>query len=250
VLTDNTWPICPHCREPMQFFLQLNLRQLPEELVNKFGNSLLQLFYCTSNADCDSSATEGWAAFSSCQFLRIVQPDGNSAAIDIPEIQSNSCAKIREGQFLPKLIMDWQQIDDYPTWVDAELLGVSITREELVNIAADKIQVYPQSISDYSYLPDQDRVFNERSQRDSVVTNFMMDTALLPFEGDKLAGWSHWVQDIEYPNCPACDRLMDQLIFEFASDEHVPYLWGDVGTGYILQCPNHKEQVAFLWQCG
>ena len=78
----------------------------------------------------------------------------------------------------------------------------------------------------------------------------MLDAAMIPFEGDKLAGWPYWVQDVEYPKCPTCDRLMDTLIFEFASDDHVPYLWGDVGTGYILQCPDHKDQVAFLWQCG
>ena len=245
---NDTWPVCPHCHEPMQFFLQLNLQQLPEELTNRFGSGLLQLFYCTSSAECDAMDTEGWAAFSSCQFLRIVQPDGNPAAIDIPDIQSDSGAKLRKGQFLPKLIVGWQQIDDYPSWADAELQGASITGEELVGIASDKVQAYRQSLQNFGYMQNEDRTRNERSQRDSVVTSFMMDTALLPFEADKLAGCPHWVQDVEYPNCPACDRLMDQLIFEFASDNNVPYLWGDVGKGYILQCPDHKEQVAFLWQ--
>ncbi|WP_256381131.1 hypothetical protein [Myxosarcina sp. GI1] len=43
---------------------------------------------------------------------------------------------------------------------------------------------------------------------------------------------------------------MNSFIFEFASDDNVPFLWGDGGTGYIVQCPEHKEQVAFFWQCG
>lgn len=43
---------------------------------------------------------------------------------------------------------------------------------------------------------------------------------------------------------------MNQFIFEFASDDNIPFLWGDVGTGYIVQCPEHKERVAFFWQCG
>lgn len=52
----------------------------------------------------------------------------------------------------------------------------------------------------------------------------------------------------EFPNCPDCDRLMDRLIFEFASDDNIPYLWGDCGTGYILQCPECKDRVTFLHQ--
>lgn len=243
------WPICPHCQEPMQFFLQLNLEKLPEELANAFGTGLLQLFYCTSNAECDVDL-EGSSAFSSCHFLRIIQPNNAAAALEIPTIQSESLSKRIEGQFQPKLIVGWQQMDDYPSWADAELQGASITHEELVGISADEIQPDSDHLQDFSYMDDESRVFNERSQRDSVVTNFMMDVALLPFEGDKLAGYPHWVQDVEYPNCPLCNRLMDQLIFEFASDDNVPYLWGDVGSGYILQCPDHKKELAFLWQCG
>lgn len=43
---------------------------------------------------------------------------------------------------------------------------------------------------------------------------------------------------------------MNKIIFEFASDDNIPYLWGDAGTGYFLQCLEHKKQVTFLWQCG
>ena len=103
-----------------------------------------------------------------------------------------------------------------------------------------------EDFDDFSYADERERCYI----RDRIVENFMLDAAMIPFEGDKLAGWPYWVQDVEYPKCPTCDRLMDTLIFEFASDDHVPYLWGDVGTGYILQCPDHKDQVAFLWQCG
>ncbi len=246
---NETWPLCPHCQEPMQFFLQLDLEKLPPALDNVFGNGLLQLFYCTSSAECEGSL-EGWAAFSKCHFLRIVQPGNMTAALEIPPIQSESLSKRIEGHFQPKLIVGWQQMDDYPSWADAEFQGVSITREELARISADAIQPYENDLQDFSYMDDENRVFNERSQRDCVVTNFMMAVALLPFEGDKLAGYPHWVQDVEYPNCPLCNRLMNQLVFEFASDDNVPYLWGDVGVGYILQCPEHKKELAFLWQCG
>jgi uncharacterized protein YjbI with pentapeptide repeats/uncharacterized protein YwqG len=244
---DETWPICPHCQEPMQFFLQLNLEQLPQALERKFGNGLLQMFYCTSDAECDID-NEGWSAFSSCQFLRIVQADEKRESVVIPEIQSESSSKLRKGQFPPKLIVEWQKVNDYPDWLEAELHGGSITYEELVKIATDKTRSYPSDLQDFSYMDKDNRKFSEGYQRCGVVTNFMIDVALLPF-GDKLAGWPHWVQSIEYPNCPVCSKLMDRLVFEFASDDNVPFLWGDVGVGYILQCPDHVEQLAFLWQC-
>ena len=65
---------------------------------------------------------------------------------------------------------------------------------------------------------------------------------------DKLAGWADWVQFPRYPNCPTCNQPMNQFVFELGS-ENIPYAWGDYGEGYIVQCPEHKEQVAFLWQC-
>ena len=39
---------------------------------------------------------------------------------------------------------------------------------------------------------------------------------------------------------------MDRLIFEFASDDNIPYLWGDVGTGYFLQCREHLDRFDHL----
>ena len=249
--TDETWPICPHCQEPMQFFLQLNLDQLPTALASQFGKGLLQLFYCTSEARCEVDY-EGWQPFSDCQFLRIVQPDDTCSAIEIPEILADACTQRIENQFQPQIILKWQPITDYPDWAEVESAEVSVTRDELIQAATAPIRFSADGVEDFSdfmYLDGAGRQRREQSQRQQIMNNFMEDAAMFPAEGDKLAGWPYWIQDVEYPKCPTCDRLMDTLIFEFASDDHVPYLWGDVGTGYILQCPEHKEQVAFLWQC-
>lgn len=68
-------------------------------------------------------------------------------------------------------------------------------------------------------------------------------------DSDKLAGWADWVQFPRYPNCPTCNQSMNQFVFQLGSEDNIPYAWGDYGEGYIVQCPEHKEQVAFLWQC-
>ncbi|MGD1942918.1 MAG: pentapeptide repeat-containing protein, partial [Leptolyngbyaceae cyanobacterium] len=245
---DEEWPRCPRCAEPMQAFLQLNLGQLPQELEGCFGNGLLQLFYCISEAECEQYLW-GWEAFSKCQLLRVIQPNGIVATENILEIQGNSSIGMLERVFQPQTIVSWQQMEDYPNWIDAESQGASIAREELSRFATDSILDSPHNVSDFRFMDEKNRKRNERSQRDTILTDFMMETALIPPEGDKLSGWPHWVQDDEYPKCPTCDRLMDTLIFEFDSYEYMLSFCGDVGTGYILQCPDHKEQVAFLWQC-
>lgn len=67
-------------------------------------------------------------------------------------------------------------------------------------------------------------------------------------QGDKLGGWPNWVQDPEYPNCPRGDHRMTQPVLQIDSGRGVPHVWGDNGAGYIVQCPTHRDQVAFLWQ--
>jgi uncharacterized protein YwqG len=70
-----------------------------------------------------------------------------------------------------------------------------------------------------------------------------------PVSGDKLGGWPHWIQAVEYPDCPVCGETMG-LVFQLDSEDNLPYMFGDVGCGHITQCKTHKEQVAFGWACG
>ncbi|MFC7585796.1 ankyrin repeat domain-containing protein [Nonomuraea antimicrobica] len=85
------------------------------------------------------------------------------------------------------------------------------------------------------------------------------ESALLPEErevvftlnrqGDKLGGWPNWVQDPDYPRCPHDDHRMTQPILQIDSNHGVAHTWGDNGVGFIVQCPQHRDQVTFLWQC-
>src|SRR4051794_5774758 len=66
--------------------------------------------------------------------------------------------------------------------------------------------------------------------------------------GDKLAGWSQWIQGAEYPLCPKCAQQM-VLVFQLDSNDHLPFMFGVMGTGHVTQCPMHKDIVAFGWAC-
>lgn len=229
---NENWPLCSNCGNPMRFFFQLNLQDIPERLSEKFGKGMLQLFYCTNEVEIDHEhptnlamtmtnlvtgdvryvehrRCESGEAFSQGQLVRIIQVGEVPAEFEVPKTGENM-SKLHEGEFSPKTIISWQEIDDYPSWEDTGSLGIDLSPED---------------------------------------AGFMQDIGMYP-QGDKLAGYPGWVQYNECPDCPVCNRKMEQLIFQLESDDNIPFLWGDVGTAYILQCEEHKEQVAFLWQCG
>ncbi|MGA3031381.1 MAG: DUF1963 domain-containing protein [Candidatus Limnocylindrales bacterium] len=70
----------------------------------------------------------------------------------------------------------------------------------------------------------------------------------LPRVGDKLAGWPAWVRGVDYPSCPVCGATM-RLVFQLESADHVPFKFGNSGTGHITQCETHRNLVAFGWVC-
>jgi hypothetical protein len=69
-----------------------------------------------------------------------------------------------------------------------------------------------------------------------------------PIAGEKLGGWPHWVQGIEYPSCPQCDAQMEAVL-QVDSEQTLPTMWGDMGIGHVTQCPNHAEVLTFAWAC-
>lgn len=228
------WPLCPICDNPMRFFFQINLDKIPEELGSEFGKGMLQFFYCAYEKRIEHSQPTSktgiiwsrdnevrYVEHQSCQdprpfainqLVRIVPIEGTPGTFEIPETicpQPNA----REGEFVPKRIVGWQQFDDYPDYSDYEIF---------------------------------------RHEDDPLPDDYydLVASAAEPPEIDKLAGWPLWVQYAEYPNCPTCQQPMNQLVFQLVSDDNIPFLWGDCGIGYLLQCPDHKDQVTFLSQCG
>ncbi|MGD1713874.1 DUF1963 domain-containing protein [Dapis sp. BLCC M172] len=142
---DEQWPKCRICQNPLDLFVQLNLNQLPEALQNEFGSGILQMFYCT-NIDtlCDVDY-EGWEAFSDVHFLRIIQPEGEAQDVEIPKTQDF---------FPPKLIVDWQQLEDYPNSEEASEFGIELNDElyeDNFPIEGDKLAGWPLWIQGIEY---------------------------------------------------------------------------------------------------
>ena len=67
-------------------------------------------------------------------------------------------------------------------------------------------------------------------------------------ERDKLAGWPLWVQGPERPRCPQCRSTM-RVVFQIVSEDTLPIVFGDMGTGHLSVCPKHPDVLAFGWAC-
>ena len=94
------WPTCPNCGRHRQLLLQLDLTQIPD----RPSAGLLQLFYCTNQADACERDLRGWEPFSDIHAIRIVKPDGKSATT-VPQLP---------GMFPERRIISWEACDDYP----------------------------------------------------------------------------------------------------------------------------------------
>jgi uncharacterized protein YwqG len=215
---DSPWPDCGHCEKPLQLFLQLDLGGLPEELGQRFGAGLLQLFYCTHD-ECQSEG--GWEPFADdLSRVRIVQPNGPGLKTPMPQ---------RGGSFPGRRIVGWTRFLDLPKPSEHEELGLKY----VYDFEACSVQLECEELG---------LVF------DKIEDHYLAENIANSELGDKLAGWPARIQNVDYPNCPRCGRRMIH-VFQVDSEDNVPFMFGDAGCGHVTQCPDHKEVVAFGWAC-
>jgi uncharacterized protein YwqG len=213
------WPTCQRCNHAFELMLQLNLSQLPPELDGAFGTGLLQLFYCVTG-ECDGFG--GWEPFADvAQHVRIVNPQGTAGTVDF------------QGTFPPKRIVGWSRKRDRPDPEEHSRLGIEVDYH---------FKTVPYTPAELT-CPE----FGVRLSGIPQITKLHETIHSLP--GDKLAGWPHWAQGAEYPACPRCSQPM-RYVFQVDSEDHIPFMFGDCGTGHITQCATHKDVVAFGWACG
>jgi uncharacterized protein YwqG len=194
-----SWPACFGCGRPMQFFLQLNARDLPQPAAQALEGGMVQFFYCIREDPACEQDWEGWAPLSKASVIRLIPRDDlGGDAVGAPDAEA----------FPPRHVTGWTEAADYPNVEETETLGIALSDEE---------------------------------------TDALYD-AEFPHSGEKLLGWPHWVQGIEYPECPACGSRMELLV-QVDSDHNIPHMWGDAGVGHITQCPRHRNRLAFGWAC-
>jgi len=199
----------------MAFFLQLNISEFPKPAAAELGSGLIQLFYCVN---CEG----GWEPFSPVSLVRLVQE---------PHLGQVGRGVGRPLEFPPKRIDTWEEFLDYPHPPEHDLLGLSYAYDFKAKPPVTRLEC-------------QDPPF----RADGIVDDELAEKIGLAEPGDKLRGWPLWVQGVEYPSCPTCKQSM-RLVFQVDSEDHLPFMFGDMGTGHITQCPIHLDTVAFGWAC-
>ncbi len=111
-----------------------------------------------------------------------------------------------------KQIINWLPKDDYPHFEEFESLGLNLEIE--------------------------DEIYDLMEERQIGLT----------IQDDKLFGWPYWVQSEEYPTDRKSGTTMT-LIFQLASEDHLPYMFGDAGIGHLTQSPDDSNELGFGWAC-
>jgi hypothetical protein len=136
-------------------------------------------------------------------------------------------------QFAPCSISGWDRIVDLPHPEEHDHLGI----------------VIDYHFNDVPYQPIEMRCPELGLHFVGMKYVDALHETVASAEGDKLGGWPNWVQGAEYPKCPKCGTEM-AFLMQIDSEDNVPYMFGDLGTGHITQCPTHRHVVAFGWACG
>ena len=220
------WPACGVCHRPMQFFLQLNLAELPRSWKGKPDYGLLQLFYCIGD-DCETER-DSWEPFDPGHLVRILFPNND---------RPGSANHAAQSPFPVRTITGWEHLTDLPHPEDHRELGLDYTYDSdagtvQIECADPVLKIGP--------------VGREATNKDGFHVAEAIGQCL---EGDKLGGWPCWAQGAEYPVCPECAGRM-MLLLQVDSCDNVPFMFGDAGCAHITQCPRHPQRLAFGWACG
>jgi hypothetical protein len=217
--TDEAWPNCGGCGEPIDLFLQLDGRDTPPGSP-WHGPDLLQVFYCRA---CEVDH-EGWAPFAASHLLRRVPAHVVTAGGE------------EQTDLSRKAIVEWVPFDDLPATAEHDALGLRLQydfKARQVAVRCDELGVF---------LPGLDLDAKDAEGRE--IAEAVSEAAA----GDKLGGWPCWVQGVEYPACPSCGASM-HLVFQIDSEDNLDHMFGDVGCAHVTQCPQHPDVLALAWAC-
>src|SRR5262245_38937787 len=186
------WPKCRNCGKPSPLFLQLNLGELPEELGQRFGTGLLQLFYCTRD-ECQGDG--GWEPFADdLSRVRVVRPASPGLMPSVPR---------QDGHLPAKRIVGWTRFTDLPNPQEHDELGLKYTYDfDAGTLRFQCPELGFDHTNRMNECPAEEIALSERE--------------------DKLAGWPAWVQNVEYPHCPRCRRRMVH-VFQVDSEDNIPF---------------------------
>lgn len=186
-------------------------------------NKHMQLFLQLNLAELPAQASEGLLQLFYCTNDEPLCEDELEAYF--PFSKATCCRKVdlggasaqtsptMENPFPEKRILDWEAKDDYPHFEEYDDLDIDLDVED---------EVYEEM---------------ESSGKGWALA------------GDKLFGWPHWIQGVEYPDDRTTGSTMG-LVFQLDSEINLPHMFGDAGVGHLTQSPDNADELSFGWACG
>ncbi|KAK9760414.1 hypothetical protein K7432_015570 [Basidiobolus ranarum] len=212
LLRNEDWPECGQCDELMSFFFQIDLAKVSDEQEFKeaTGGVGLLQLFVCTGDNC----CETFEALNDASLIRILSPEQCNVSPNPNKLRKFELSE--ESEIFPEReIRYWAKGgEDLPSM---EELGELLEEAKLPMIEYDENEADPE----------------------------------LAMSGIKLLGWPNWVQFPERYKCRKsdCTRTMTFLM-QLENSDDMPHIWGDLGTAYVQQCPEHKDSLTFIWQCG
>ncbi|MFK8032205.1 MAG: DUF1963 domain-containing protein [Gammaproteobacteria bacterium] len=212
--SSSEWPCCDGCKKPMLFFMQLDLSTLPAEYSEATGTGFVQLYHCDSG----DGMCESYLPFAKANEVRFFNHGVNiTTPVELETLRKKS-------------IVSWSQHTETPHPEEHETYGISYDYDFAQRLVTIKCKDPALVIEDLDI--------------DIEVAEIISTSQ----PGDKLGGWSYWVQSAEYPKCPKCQSLMD-VVMQIDSEINLDYMFGDSGVGHISRCKQHPDIFGFGWAC-
>eukprot|EP00033_Pygsuia_biforma_P002039 GCRY01002267.1.p1 GENE.GCRY01002267.1~~GCRY01002267.1.p1 ORF type:complete len:442 (-),score=59.91 GCRY01002267.1:77-1402(-) len=250
------WPTCRDCGKPMFFAFQINLDEIPKDKGADYGTGLFQMFQC---GDCDTFETDCGA-----NFLRVVplqrkptSPSPDSLVGQCGQVISSYHVSTAEVPSHLKHYLD--QLKDYdaqlncPDLCPANYAALPMEMCAVKRDAELAVVGFDELRPDWPMEEELEMLCEEDGHSVRVNCEYDYEDEGIPNSGVKIGGFPYWIQGVEYDNhiCPRCQKPK-RLFFMQLSEDSVLYNdpIGDCGTGQIMMCAEHKEEVSYGWACG
>lgn len=214
---DMEWPTFEG--SPMNFVLQLNTKNLPEEWSSKIKPGLLLFFHADQGSGVDDSS------------LILVDPSKDGALRPTPK-------GLKENPALT--IVGWEKVSDYP-WNETYRSFPGF--EKFVDVSMG----FGSSHAGMALGVD-GNLHSEKS-----VLEKKMEVLPYTFECDKLGGWPRWEQGDETPHDREGQKMdfLMQVGFEgilFGLPEQTKIHWPTWGRGQIF-FSTRTQEFKYVWAC-
>ncbi|MGV3525080.1 MAG: DUF1963 domain-containing protein [Candidatus Sericytochromatia bacterium] len=103
---------------------------------------------------------------------------------------------------------------------------------------------YPYLVSQFTD-PENSPIYIEEESDEFYMIDGNLDAIN---QGEKIGGQPFFVQYEREPECPTCKKPLEVLM-QIGSRDNIPFDFGDAGVGHIFVCPEHQQNIYFIWDC-